>query len=173
MRGQTIIVTLVIAACASTGIARSADPIEELKTCARMTDRDARIACLDNLGKRVLLEESADEMPTQEEVAEPQVVTTAPIAKAQPPPDNLGVPAVGDDQEVKPPEYTGKLRSCKQGQYGNWYFFLDNGHVWKEVNIRSRRFKECNYNVTITKGVFGYRMRIDELEKTIQVKRHK
>ena len=64
-RTSTAIFTLLITVSTSTGIARSVDPIEELKACAKMTDRDARYACLDNLGERVLREESAETKPTR------------------------------------------------------------------------------------------------------------
>jgi len=156
----------------SSGVAQSADPIEELKACARMTDRDARFACFDNLGERVLREESADEQPTREEVAQFVAVTTATETNAQPPPDDLGVSKFGDDQESKSINYSGMITSCKKGVYGNWYFILDNGQVWKEIVDRHLRFKECNFNVTITKDFFGYKMKIDAFEKPIRIKRY-
>ena len=171
-RTNTAIFTLLITVSTSTGIAQSVDPIEELKACAKMTDRDARYACLDNLGERVLREESADKKPTPGKVAQPEAVTTAAATNAQPQPDDLGESTFGDDQESKSIKYSGMTRSCKKGEYGNWYFFLDNGQIWKEVNIRNRRFKECNFNVTITKDRFGYKMRIDASEKSIRVRRH-
>jgi len=172
-RTNTAIFTFLITVSTSTGIAQSVDPIVELKACARMTDRDARFACLDNLGERVLQEESANKKPTPEEVAQPEALTTATATNVQPLPDDLGVSTFGDDQESKSIKYSGKIRSCKKGQYGDWYFFLENGQIWKEVNKRNRRFKECDFNVTIAKDVFGYKMRIDALEMSVRVRRHK
>ena len=48
-------------ACISASIAQSADYADELKACAKMTDRNARFACYENLGKRALEGESAAE----------------------------------------------------------------------------------------------------------------
>ena len=144
-------------------IAQSVDPVEELKACAKMTDRDARFACFDKLGERVLREESADKNPTREEVAQPEAVT-AEASNVQPLPDDLG--------KSSGINYSGLITSCKKGYYGNWYFIFDNGQVWKEVNKRNLRFKECNFNATITRDAFGYKMQIDGVDKTIRVRRN-
>ena len=85
---------------------------------------------------------------------------------AEPLPDDFGVSG------PKTTEYRGVVTSCRQGHYGDWYFVFDNGQVWKEVNRRNRRFKECDFDVTIAKDSFGYKMRIESLDKTIRVKRH-
>ena len=192
-RSSTAIFTLLIMSSTSAGIAQSADPIEELKACARMEDPHARFACLDYLGQRVLGEESAHQEPVQEEVtqpeaettatapdaqpeaeatatapdAQPEAETTATVPDAQPLPDDLGV------TESKTVNYSGMITSCRQGHYGNWYFTFDNGQVWKEVTRRNRRFKDCSFNVTITKDGFGYKMHIDSLDTTFRVRRHK
>ena len=163
---KTANLTLLILVFAVAGTAESADPVEALKACAEMTDRDARLACFDNLGQRVLGEESAQNEPAQEEVAQPEAETRTIAAEAQPLPDDLGVTG------PKTTEYSGRVTSCKKGHYGDWYFIFDNGQVWKEVNRRNRRFKECDFDVTITKDTFGYRMQIDSLNKSLRVKRH-
>jgi hypothetical protein len=140
------------------------DPVEELKACAKMTDRDARLACFDNLGERMLREESADKKPTRENVAQPEAVTST-ATNAQPLPDELGI-----SRDI---QYIGLITSCKKGHHGDWYFIFDNGQVWKAVNKRNLRFKECNFNVTITKDTFGYKMQIDGVEKTIRIRRNR
>ena len=187
-QSNTAIFILLITVFASSGVAQSLDAVEELKVCATMTDQDARFACLDNLGERVLREESADREPAPEKMAEPEAITatareesadrepapekmaqpeavTATATDVQPLPDDLGNP--------KNVQYGGLITSCKKGYYGNWFFVFDNGQVWKEVNNRNLRFKECNFNATITKDAFGYKMQIDGREKAIRVKRNR
>jgi hypothetical protein len=58
----------------------AADPVEALKVCAKMADRDARFACYDELGQRVLEEESAEEQNPLESVVEAAATTTATTA---------------------------------------------------------------------------------------------
>lgn len=172
-RSNTAIFVLLITVYTSSGFAQSVDPIDELKACARITDREARYACFDTLGEQVLREESGDDTPTEEEVTQSESAASATVANAQPRPAKPDVATLGEIQESKRIEYSGKITSCKQGVYGNWYFIFDNGQTWKEVNKRNRRFKECNFDVTITKDTFGYKMRIEALEKTLRVRRHK
>ena len=163
-RSNTSIFILLITVFTSSGIAQFVDPVEELKACAKMTDRDARFACFDNLGERVLREASADEKPTREKVAQAEAVT-ATATNAQSLPDEFG--------KSRSIQYSGLITSCEKGYYGNWYFIFDNGQVWKEVNKRNLRFKECNFNATITQDAFGYKMQIDGVEKTIRVRRNR
>ena len=163
-RSNTAIFILLITVFTSSGVAQSADTVEELKVCAGMTDQDERLACFDNLGERVLQEEQvpADNKPTQEKVAQPEAIT-ATATDAEPLPDDLGTPKVV--------RYSGLITSCDKVRYGYWHFTFDNGQVWREVNSRNRRFKECNFSATITKDGFGYKMQIDSEGKTIRVKR--
>ena len=162
-RSRTAIFILLIPVFTSSGVAQSVDPVEELKVCAKITDRDARFSCFDSLGERVLREESADKKPTEENVAQP-VAVTATATNAQSLPDGLG--------KSSSVQHSGLITACKKGQYSNWFFFFDNGQVWKEVNPRNRQFKECNFNATITRDGFGYEMHIDAVDKTIRVRRH-
>ena len=161
-RSIAAIFILLIAVFTSAGVAQPVDTVEELKVCARMTDQDARFACFDNLGERVLREEPVDKEPTQDQMPRPEA-ETATETNAQPLPDDFGC--------SKSVQYSGLITSCKKGHYGNWYFIFDNGQVWKEVNKRNLRFKECNFNATITRDTFGYKMRIDSVERTIRVRR--
>jgi hypothetical protein len=163
-RLNTGIFILLITGFAPFGVAQSAGTVEELKDCARMADQDARLACYDELGQRVLREEAADRKPTQEKMAR-QEAETASTVEIQPLPDELG--------RSKAVNYLGTITSCKKGGSGDWYFFFDNGQVWKQVNRRDLRLKDCKFDATISSDGFGYKMRIDGFERTIRVKRHR
>ena len=165
-RTITAIFTLLAMAYSAAGVAQSADLVEELKACAKMTDRDARFACFDILGQRVLAEESAYKEPAPGDAARPDATSITTATDAPPLPNDLGVPGPSTIS------YSAKVTSCKQGHHGDWYFYFDDGQVWKEVSTRSRRYKECDFDVTVTKDRFGYKMRIDTLDKTIRVRRH-
>lgn len=162
-RLNTATFILVTAMLTSSSVAQSVGTVEELKVCARMTDQSARLECFDNLGERALGKEPADEKPAQEQQVEPEAVTET-ATDVEPLPDDFG--------SSKTAQYGGLITSCKRGHYGDWYFIFDNGQVWKEVNHRNLRFKECNFNATITKDAFGYKMQIDGMEKTIRVRRN-
>ena len=170
--GKTIL-TLLLLVSAPSGIAQSVDPVEDIKSCTRLTDRDARLACFDDIGERVLGEESVDGNTVRKEVAPREPMTTAPAVTAQPRPAVSGAASPGGGQAERSATFSGMMTSCKKGHFGEWYFVLDNGEIWKEVKKRNRRFEDCNLEVTITKDMFGYNMRIDALDRTIRVKRQK
>lgn len=160
-RSNTAIPVFLLAMFTSSGVAQSVDPVEELRICAAITDQNARLVCFDNLGERVLREEPADRNPAQQEVRAESETETA--TNVEPLPDDLG--------SSKNVQYVGLITSCERGHYGDWFFIFDNGQVWKDVNNRRLRFKECNFKATITKDAFGYKMQIDGMDATIRVKR--
>jgi len=60
---------------ATLGIAQVDDAVEELNVCARMTDRDARYTCYDNLGEHILQEAYATEESTTEALVLQETLT--------------------------------------------------------------------------------------------------
>ncbi len=161
---QIAIFVLLVTLSTSSGAAPTTDAIEELKACARITEQEARFACYDELGERVLREETAESSAAQESPHQTEA-ETATTTVVQPLPDDLG-----SNKEI---QYTASVTSCKQGLHGDWFFFFENGQVWKQVSNRNVRFKECNFDVMITKDRFGYRMLINAEDRTIRVKRHR
>ena len=165
----------------------AADPVEALKVCAKMTDRDARFACYDELGQRVLEEGSADEQNPPETAVEAAATTTAttatgPTIATEPTgeasdtpslPDQLGGTSFEKKSEKGQFEHKGLVTSCKKGADDRWYFSFENGQVWRQSNRSRRRFKECHYFVTITRDAFGYKMQIEGESGKIRVARRR
>ena len=162
---------LLVTCSTSSAIAQSNDPIDELKACTEIADNDARLGCFDNLGQRVLRNKSAGAVVQQQKSVQPAPVATAAAASA--PSVTASVSGSDDTEESEHVEYSGAITACTKGSLGDWYFTLDNGQVWKDVNRRIRRVRECNSSATIFKGSFGYKMRIDALDRTISVRRQK
>ena len=179
------------------GLAESTlEPLEELKNCARTEDKALRIACYEELGQRVLGEESvatadvAEVVPevvessvnepaatapavTEAAVAETAVVDTAsPQPEASRLPDDLGVEKKEEEKPAEKKSYRGHVRSCGQMSDDRWYFVFDSGQVWKQSGNGNYRFKECDFDVTITRDFFSYKMKIDG-GKTLRVKRER
>ena len=69
-------------------------------------------------------------------------------------------------------KYRGHVRSCGQMSDDRWYFVFDNGQMWKQSSDGNYRFKQCDFDVTITEDFFGYKMKIDG-GKTLRVKRER
>ena len=140
--------------------AGESDPIDALKACARTNNTEKRVACYEALGKQVL----------GEEIAAGTTKTAAPVAAA--PAVMAGAsPAVDEDDKDKP--IHGHVRSCQKASDNRYYFILDSGDIWKQSGGRTHRFKDCSFDVTIRKDVFGYKMAIVGDDKTVRVKRHR
>jgi hypothetical protein len=152
------------------------DPLEAIKTCARTVDADERIACYEDLGKRVLDEEAAaTARPMVETPVAASAATVGAAASAETPP--VETVAAGNsmdtsvDEKKKP--IPGHVRSCQQASDKRWFFVLDNGDVWKQSGGTIRRFSDCDFDVVIRKDLFGHKMSIEGDDKTIRVRRHK
>ena len=100
-------------------------------------------------------------------------MTTTPTVNAQPRPAASEAVSADRGQGEASATFSGMMRSCKKGHFGEWYFVLDNGEVWREIKKRNRRFDNCKLEVTITRDTFGYKMRIESLDKTIRVRRRR
>ena len=171
MRSQHSKFVLSLAACISASVAQSADYVDELKACTNVTDRDARFACYENLGKRALEDESATEKPSAETMVQSEAAV--PVAKgtttnAAALPDDLGNTSFKD-----PTQHRGLITSCKKNADEQWYFYFDSGQVWKQVDGRRHHFRECKFFVTITNDGLGYKMQIDGDKSKVRISRRR
>jgi hypothetical protein len=161
-------------------------PLEELKACARTEDSSARIACYEELGKRVLGEEpsvaEASQIVESSSVAA-AVVAAAPVEEGVPAtpvaevrterlPDEIGGGGFEEKKEGKAGLARGHVTSCRQASDGRWFFTFDSGQIWKQSSAGHYRFKDCEFDVTITKDMFSYKMAIDGGRK-LRVRRQK
>lgn len=167
LRTKPVFLVTLCFACMTGGVTHAADPVEALKACARTTDPDARLTCYDDLGKRLLQKESADEMSSAKDDVPAEATTTAAVPPSLP--DDLGGTVF--EKNSKTPQNKGHVTSCKKGADNRWYFFFDNEQVWKESNAGRYRFKDCDFLATITRDGFGYRMQQEGETRKIRVKR--
>ena len=146
------------------GPAWSAEPIAEIKACAEVTDADARLACFDELAARVQREEPAVD-PT------PAVAAEKPEEASLP--EHLGGTEFEEQSDNFETHHQGTITECQKGRDERWYFIFSNGQVWKQSNKERRRFKDCNFQATISRDGFGYKMEMDMQGKqqTVRVSR--
>jgi len=155
--------------------AQSADPVDELKACARTADRDSRIACYEALGKRVLEAEAATASndstrpePVAAEMAPVEAVASTPVLK-----DSLGGEKFGQKPNSEEEKNKGLVTSCKKGPDRKWYFYFNSGQIWKQIDDDQLRFKDCRFLATVTKDMFGYQMQIEGRSGKIRISRKK
>jgi hypothetical protein len=173
--GPLLILCLLM--LASTASARPQEPLDELKACARTSELDARVACYEELGQRLLAEDAATASTAPTTSASVQAAPAAATVAATSTPqlnDELG----GEEYEEKPdPEdinNQGLITGCKKGPDKKWYFYFENGQVWKQIDDRRFSLKEdCRMLATITKDIFGYKMEVEGLKGKTRISRRK
>jgi hypothetical protein len=135
--------------------------------CADIDNGDARLACYDEVARR-----SAPSQPANEATAEEQ---TGAAKGSEPLPLTQEVGAEQLDSKIRPeqePErFQGRVVECKQDASKKWYFYFDNGQVWKQRANARLTNRECDFAVTLTKDSFGYKMQIEGETKKFRVGR--
>ena len=130
----------------------------DMARCADIADQDARLACYDEAAGRDDAKESteaaerSEPLPLTQDVGEEQL-----DAKIRP--------------EREPTRFEGRVIDCKQDASKKWYFYFDNGQVWKQRANARLTNRDCDFAATITKDSFGYRMQIEGETKKIRVGR--
>jgi hypothetical protein len=102
-------------------------------------------------------------VPAEEKVP----AMAAPAATETPVPldDEIGKEALGRDEE-KELVVHGTVVRCVEDATSKYLFYFDNGQIWKQKDNTKIRWKECAFDVTITKDFFGYKMiRVGETRK--------
>lgn len=140
-----------------------------VETCRQTYDDAARLACYDDLFGTIVT--GGDIAPAA--IAAPPVVDEEPGAQAASPVDEFG------KEQVEPKHIDrieARLVDTFNGWSGSTVFRLDNGQVWRQLKNNARPWKPrepmVEPLVTIERSMFGgYRLRVDGVNRTVQVKR--
>ena len=93
---------------------------------------------------------------TQAPAAAP-TVKEAPAAEPASLDDEIGKESLGRENKDEL-MVQGTVVRCTKDATKKYLFYFDNGQVWKQKDNTNIRWKECAFDVTITKDFFGYRM---------------
>ena len=145
-----------------------AQTANELGRCSSIDDDAARLACYDKLGSRqappVAAKESSLEPPAEGPNAE------VPVEEAYTSlTDETGAGMLGkEDVRIR-----AKVTACRKNSLGKYFFYFENGQVWKQKDDDRLRYKECDFSVMITKDFFGYKMQVDGAKNRTRISRVK
>ena len=65
------------------------------------------------------------------------------------------------------------VTKCRQDGNKKYYFYLENGQVWKQSDRKRLKYEDCNFDVTIIKDFFGSKMQQDGEDRRIRITRVK
>ncbi|MEM7084177.1 MAG: hypothetical protein AAF465_15720 [Pseudomonadota bacterium] len=160
---------------------------EQLALCAERVPDAARLACYDGLAEQMTastpLTPSVDsvEAPAAADTATVDVSTGVPVATAQPAATATGsaekktenVETFGRNENQKQ-SIRVMLEKTKRNARGDWYFYFDNGEVWKQIDSSRRRIPALPVAATISRGIFSsYKLHIDGERWAMKVRRLK
>lgn len=154
-----------------------------IQRCAAIAAPMDRLACFDTLAG----------VPESAPVAVPDVAESPADIASEPAPDTVAAPTTEPaapaaktldelDAETSPRESRDKdenllvrarVTRCEKDARKKYYFVFENGQVWKQVSERRLRYKECEFDVTITKDFFGYKMQPDGEHRRVSIARVK
>ena len=142
----------LVGVMAVSGIAAAGDTV--LAQCVSIDDADRRLACYD---------EAAGRVSGADEGAEGPEPITQDYGAEQLSNDN-------PDRKVEKPVLV-KVTSCRRDDRRRYYFYLENGQVWRQNDDDRLRFKDCNFNATIVRDGFGYKLQVEGQKRRTRVKR--
>ncbi len=149
--------------------AQSQDLGKALAGCASIAENEARLTCFDALAALL-----GDVQDAEGVVAPAAVVAATPAAGPVPLTDEVGKERIEPKHADEREKYASRVKSCQESiQSGQTYFTLENGQVWKQSNYRRLNFRNCEFDIEISKGTLGYNMYIPSKDRSVRVARVK
>ena len=169
--------------------AQSQDLAKALEGCASIAENNARLTCFDAITALLVDGQDAEDVVAPAAVAAaPAAVSAAPVEVSTAPVAATTTPAAGPvpltdvvgKERVEPKKaderekYSASVVACQESaQSGQYYFTLENGQVWKQSNYRRLSFRDCKFDIEISKGSLGYNMYIPSKDRSVRVARVK
>lgn len=129
-----------------------------LAQCVSIDDAGQRLACYDEVAGRGSGADEGDDgaagvpVPITEDYGAEQLSTDNP------------------DRKVEKPVLV-KVTSCRRDSRRRYYFYLENGQIWRQNDDDRLRYKDCNFNATIVRDGFGYKLQVEGQKRRTRVKR--
>jgi hypothetical protein len=168
--------------------------LQDYLTCSSIVQDTVRLACYDEVSKEAGREPMAAEQIQQEvapvvdaappsvpveaaEVSTESVAETAASAAPQehvtPLTDDIGLSSVERDDPEGQQIIRGTVTGCRLDASGKYLFYFDNGQVWKQSGTSRRKYENCEFEASIMRDAFGYRMLPDGETQRIRITRVK
>jgi hypothetical protein len=162
--------TRIILALLVAGANAHADNLSDrVRECRAIGDDAARLACYDGLLSAAV--STAPTAPTA------PAASVAEAASPPPAPASLGAETMRQKdrtgEAAEKIEVSATVTRCGENADGRYVFYFSNGQVWKQSKDDRVYFRDCNFDVTITKDFFGYKMQQEGENRRIRIKRLK
>ena len=164
-----------------------ASPAEDIvapdfRACGRIIEASERLACYDAISREHDEEQAtvpaalpATPEEPQEEVADENDAVADPREQERfvPLTHDIGDGDLKRRKSEEPKTIRAQVTKCQLGATGKYYFYFDNGQVWRQTDDRRQEYVDCDFSVTIKKDMFGYKMQPEIEGRPIRIKRIK
>ena len=148
--------------------------MEALRQCREYSDIGKRLSCYDHIGEPAPIVETttvpadADPQDTAAGAAEvSEEVENDSLYRDLT--DDIGLPKSDDAYET----IHATVVRCGEANNRKFYFYFDNGQIWKYIGGKRLRYKSCNAPANLTEDGFGFRLQIDGKPGLLRVQRVK
>ena len=180
--GAVVVSIVAVSLCS---IAAAADAVD----CRSIEDNSERLACYDRLSAppvpppppapQAAPQAAPQEAPAPQQVPDQAAATPSAAKPAAPPAaavildDSIGKERVTASEDKEKVLVAGHVSSCREDRSGKYRFYFDNGQIWLQKDNKRVPWKECDFDVTIEKDFFGYKMLEAGDGKAIRISRIK
>jgi len=140
---------------------------EALTNCRTLGDEIERLECYDGIGKATA---TMNEQRAAEIVAvasEPESGSMTASSQSTEHQDDFGLPKKPDG----PQSIRVTVESCGEASNRLFYFYLEDGQVWKYVGKDKLRIKSCEPGATIGEDRWGFSIQLDGDTRQLRVTR--
>lgn len=177
-RAVSVVATISLTFWLSNTMAEEGALQAELLRCAALPAETERVRCYDALAQRNPRppETAAAGKPEEQIAAEhPPVpaesMTEPSSAQAVDITDDVGREQVDGGDDAEAAVYLARVTSCQKNSSGKVFFFFENGQIWKQTDYSRFRYRECEFDVALTRDTFGYKMKIVDQKASYRVSR--
>jgi len=154
MRPTLLIFGIMLAAASGCEDARGSDlATPEIERCRAIVNDTERLSCYDNIGSSAPSANS--EEPEDREKTE--------IA------EDFGLPDTDKESRI----YSVAMDRCGMAPNRFFYFYFENGQVWKYVGNKKLRYKSCPTSADINEDRYGYKLRLQGETRWHRIQRMK
>ncbi len=183
---RALVYSAAILVMSNTG-AQSATVESQLLSCASGATDAIRLVCYDGLAESIRA--SAAMKDGGKSISESGVASSLEPADSERPlvDPSTGVPLSRESEQpvarktetfdtgVAPKQSIRvMIEKTKRNARGDWYFYFDNGEVWKQIDTRNRRIPPLPIAATLSRGIFSsHKLHIDGQQWSMKLRRVK
>jgi hypothetical protein len=142
-----------------------------VEQCREIADAEARLACYDRIGRSDPVgREELESEPDAAAESDPSIAgSETEDSEYDTLTDDTGLPKAADSN--KPIPVT--VSKCGEATNFKFYFYLDNGQVWRYIGGEKLRLRGCEGTAFLVEDRFGFTLQMDGDSARLRVKRVK